>query len=395
MFGRVRRWFRQHTLLVDTISVAPFLLLTLGTLLGRIEDGQSGPSFLALVITCALLLPMTLRRTFPMAAFVAVAAVGAVQLGLDVGLIAADFALVVALYTVASLCRPTRAIVALVVVEAGLVLAIVQDPYSGWDDWDAFAAYTFFILLCWVTGLYVKVRRRYFVGLEERAQWLEWERDARAQAAAAEERERIAREMHDVVAHNLSVMVVQAEGATYALDHDPPRAKEALRTVSATGRAALAEVRGILGVLREGGDEEEYEPRPGIEQLDRVADRVRGAGLPVDLVIEGDRRRLATGVELAAHRVVQEALTNTLKHAGPGVSRVRVRVRYGEDSLELRILDDGWGAPAPGEGAQGRGHGLIGMRERVSVYGGSVHAGSRVGGGYEVVASLPLRPVDG
>jgi len=391
MFGRVQRWLRRHEMLVDTISVTPFLLLCVGTILGYADADRLGHISvpLHLAITFALLLPLALRRTFPAAVFTVVAAVAAVQLALGLGLILADFAAVVAMYTVAARCRWTWALTALGVVEAGLALTIVQSPYANWGDWDAFATYTFLILLFWVTGLYMKVRRRYFLGLEERAQWLERERDAHAQAAVAEERARIAREMHDVVAHNLSVMVVQADGATYAIDDAPDRAKGALETVAATGRAALAEVRGILGVLRE--DKEEYTPQPGIEQLDQVIGQVREAGLPVEFTVEGKQHRLSAGVELAAYRVVQEALTNTLKHAGPGVSRVQVRVHYGTDALELRILDDGWGASVPEDVDNGRGHGLIGMRERVSVYGGSVQAGPRAGGGFEVVASLPLR----
>ncbi|MFD3688398.1 sensor histidine kinase [Nocardiopsis sp. NPDC058631] len=378
-------------MLVDALSVAPFLLLCLGTILGYADGDRVDyiPAPLHLAITFALLLPLTLRRTFPAVVFAVVALAAAVQLVSGAGLMAADFAVVVAMYTVAARCRWAWALTALGVVEVGLVLAIVQSPYADWGDWDAFVAYTFLILLFWVTGLYVKIRRRYFTGLEERAQWLERERDARTQAAAAEERERIAREMHDVVAHSLSVMVVQADGATYAIDADPARARVALETIAATGRAALAEVRGILGVLREG--EEEYTPQPGIGQLDQVIGQMRGAGLPVEFTVEGHQRRLGAGVELTAYRVIQEALTNTLKHAGPGVNRVQVRVHYRDHALELRILDDGWGASVTGAEGNDRGHGLIGMRERVSVFGGSVRAGPRAGEGFEVVASLPLR----
>ncbi|MFE9243712.1 sensor histidine kinase [Nocardiopsis sp. NPDC006938] len=391
MFGRVQHWLRRHEMLVDTISVAPFLLLCAGAILGY---AGADPGHLSvpphLVTAFALLIPLAWRRTFPVAVFTVVAVVAAVQLGLGVGLIAADFAVVVAMYTVAARCQWLWTLTALGIVEVGLLLAIARSPHADWGDWDAFATYTFLILLFWVTGLYMKVRRRYILGLEERARWLERERDTQAQTAVAEERARIAREMHDVVAHSLSVMVIQADGATYAIDDDPARAKGALETIATTGRSALAEVRGILGVLRE--SEEEYTPQPGIRQLDQVIGQMRGAGLPVEFTAEGQQRRLSAGVELAAYRVIQEALTNTLKHAGPGVSRVQVRVHYGADALELRILDDGWGAAAPGAAGNSRGHGLIGMRERVSVYRGSVRTGPHTGGGFEVVASLPLRP---
>ncbi|WP_239647102.1 sensor histidine kinase [Nocardiopsis salina] len=317
-------------------------------------------------------------------------------------------AVLVALYTVAARARTAWAVGALGVVEAGLLLGLVRSPYAGPGDWEVFAPYTFLILLCWVTGLYVKLRRSFVVGLEEQNRWLERERDARARAAAAEERERIAREMHDVVAHNISVMVVQAEGATYAVEQDPGRARSAMQTVAETGRSALSEVRGILGALRgsgaesregagagDGQDREAYAPRSGIGGLDLVAEQVRAAGLPVEFTVVGEERPLPTGVELAAFRVVQEALTNALKHAGPAAGRVRVEVEYGARELTLRVRDDGAGGPS-GAGVSvhpsgdGRGQGLIGMRERVSVHGGSLRASPGAGGGFEVVATLPL-----
>jgi signal transduction histidine kinase len=386
---------RRHETLVDAVGVAPLLLLGMTGILGYADtDHPSGiPVPVHVAATLALLLPLVLRRRFPVGVFTTIAVVAALQLLLGFGLILADAAVVIGMYTVASRCRPVWALAALATVELGLLLIIVRSPYADWSDWRAFVFYTFLVMLFWVTGLYTNVRRSYLVGLEERAEWLERERDARTQAAIAEERARIAREMHDVVAHNMSVMVVQADGAAFMVDSDPARAKGALETISETGRTALAEMRGILGVLRDGEHEEEYAPRPDVRQLDQLVDRLRRAGLPVELTVEGVERRLPTGVGLAAYRVVQESLTNTLRHAGPAVSRVRVRLRYGDDALEIRILDDGRGAAVPDDGEPGKGHGLIGMRERVSVYGGSVRAGPRVGGGYEVVASLPIRPV--
>lgn len=391
----MREWTGRHLVLVDAIGVAPFLLLYVSSVIGGAEDGRTAHTTvpLHLALTLALLLPLALRRTWPVPVFAFVTAVVALHLGLGVEFLAPDLAVVVALYTVAARCRPAWAIAALAMVEAGLVLAIVLSPHADWGDWNAFALYSFLFMLCWGAGLYMRLRRRYVLGLVERAQWLERERDARAQAAVAAERERIAREMHDVVAHNLSVMVVQAEGATYAVDRDPDRAKGAMETVASTGRSALSEVRGILGVLRDEGSrggEDEYAPQPGIGGLDRVVEQVRAAGLPVEFAVGGARRRLPTGVELAAFRVVQEALTNALKHAGPEVGRVRVEVDYGAETLGLRVLDDGRGASSGESGGQGRGQGLIGMRERVSVHGGSLRAGPGPDGGFEVVATLPL-----
>lgn len=388
MFGRVRRWLRRHETLVDAIWVAPFLLLCLMRLLNYADPAY--PSYVA--ATFALLLPLVVRRRFPLGVFATIAVVALLHLVFGFGLIPAFVAVIVGMYTVAAHCRLVWALAALATVELGLVLTIARSPYADWGSWRAVAFYTFLILLCWVTGLYTNVRRSYLIGLEERAEWLERERDARAQTAIAEERTRIARELHDVVAHNVSVMVVQADGATFVIDSDPERAKGALETVAETGRAALAEMRGILGVLREGDHDGEYAPRPGVEQLDQLFAQVRRAGLPVEFTVEGVARQLPAGVGRAAYRVVQEALTNTLKHAGPEVSRARVSMHYGDDTLEMRIVDDGRGASLPEVAGHGKGHGLIGMRERVSVYGGSVRAGPCGGGGYEVVASLPLRP---
>ncbi|GAA2048721.1 sensor histidine kinase [Nocardiopsis rhodophaea] len=368
--------------------MSPFLLLYV---IGILTSGDPGRQS-HIPLTLALLLPVVLRRKYPVGVFASIAGVAFLQLMLGVGLILADFAIVIGMYTVAARCRLKWALVALATVELGLVLTIVRSPYADWGSWNVVATYTFLILLCWVTGLYINVRRSYLVGLEDRTEWLERERDARAQAAIAEERARIAREMHDVVAHNLGVMVVQADGATYAIDTDPAQAKGAMETVAETGRTALTEMRGILGVLRDGGHEEEYAPRPSVKQLEQLLAQVRRAGLPVEFTTEGVERQLSAGVELAAYRVVQEALTNTLKHAGPKVSGARVGLRYGDSTLEVQISDDGRGAAAPKDAGNGQGHGLIGMRERVSVYGGSVRAGPRMGGGYEVVASLPLQP---
>jgi signal transduction histidine kinase len=248
-------------------------------------------------------------------------------------------------------------------------------------------------LLAWVLGDSMRYRRAYYANLEDRAARLERERDAQARVAAVAERARIARELHDVIAHNVSVMVVQADGASYALASDPARAREALTAISATGRQALAEMRRLLGVLRREGDgtNSVRAPQPGIGELGELLDQARGAGLPVSFTVEGDPRPLPGGVALAAYRIVQESLTNTRKHAGP-VTSASVLLRYSPDTVVLTISDDGWGdlggAALPGA----PGHGLTGMRERVAIYGGSITAGPRPGGGFEVVATLPLTP---
>jgi signal transduction histidine kinase len=205
--------------------------------------------------------------------------------------------------------------------------------------------------------------------------------------AIADERRRIAREMHDVVAHSMSVMVVQAGGARRILTQDPARATEAAELIERTGREALTEMRRLLGVLRPG--EAARAPQPGLDGLDALVERARSAGLPVELSVEGARPALAPGLELAAYRIVQEALTNAIKHAG--TAPTKVDVRYGEEEVELVIENQSRpaGTPAVNGAAHGRGHGLVGMRERVKVFDGELEAGPGAGGGYRVRAVLP------
>lgn len=243
----------------------------------------------------------------------------------------------------------------------------------------------------------IRTRRAYYAQLEERAARLEKEREAQSKVAVAAERARIARELHDVVAHNVSVMVVQADGAAYVMDASPEQARQALETISGTGRQALAEMRRLLGVLRTGepGEENDYVPQPDVEQIDELVEQVRGAGLPVDFKVVGSPRQLPSGVELTAYRIVQEALTNTRKHGGPDVG-ASVRLTYFDDGLGLLVEDDGRGAQREmyqDGGADGSGHGLIGMRERVGMVGGTLDAGPRPGGGFRISALLPLKPV--
>jgi signal transduction histidine kinase len=231
----------------------------------------------------------------------------------------------------------------------------------------------------WAVGRALAERGRRTTTLEEHAGRLEREHEA----AVADERARIARELHDVIAHSVSVMTVQAGAARLLLEEDVARAKESLLAVEGTGRQALGEMRRLLGILR--GDEEETRlaPQPGIADIGSLAEHVRAAGLPVDLAVEGEPQTLPPGIDLAAYRVVQEALTNALKHAG--AARAAVAIRYNRTALELSVVNDGHVA------RNGRaGHGLVGMRERVALYGGEFEAGPRRDGGYAVRARLPI-----
>jgi signal transduction histidine kinase len=382
-------WLRRHPRLVDG-SLA-FLLVLLGS--GSHWWRHWTAVFYVLLVAC-LVVPIVFRRRYPVAAFVTVIGAGAVQVLITRRPNGADLAVLIVLYTLAAQ-RPRRASVrGLVVCLAGAATAVARwhPPPSrqtltalGWEA----ALLGGSVLLAWVLGDSIRWRRGYYEALEERARRLERERDALAQVAAAAERARIAREMHDVVAHHVSVMVVQADGAAYALDAAPDKAHEALGVISRTGRQALTEMRRLLGVLRTAGPAE-LGPMPGVGELDALLDQTRSAGIPVSVALAGRPRPLPGGADLAAYRIVQESLTNVRKHGGPGVS-ASVTVRYGAQALTIRVADDGRGAAAISDGA---GHGLAGMRERVELYGGSVTAGPRLGGGFQVIAELPLGPAE-
>jgi signal transduction histidine kinase len=236
----------------------------------------------------------------------------------------------------------------------------------------------------WLAGRAIRYRRERERVLVRLTVDLEHEREEKARAAVAEERVRIARELHDIVAHAISVIVLQARGGRRSLATDPEETREALDMIEATGSEALAEMRRLLGMLRRDDEEIALAPQPSLCYLDALAAQVREAGLPVDLSVEGEPIELPPGVDLSAYRIVQEALTNALKHAGPATARVVVR--YREHDLELEIADTGLGSGT----SDGDGHGLAGMRERVSLYGGKIEAGPRDEGGFAVRARLPL-----
>jgi signal transduction histidine kinase len=244
--------------------------------------------------------------------------------------------------------------------------------------------------VAWLIGDNLRVRRAYTRQLEERAAELEKGREEEAVRAVAEERSRIARELHDVVAHYVSVMVVQSAGARRVVEKDPRSAQVALEAVEAAGRTALAEMRRMLEVLR--ADDPGMGPQPGLDELETLIGHVRDAGLPVELQIEGTTCCLPAGMDLAAYRIVQEALTNTVKHGGR--ARASVTVRYLPDTLEIEVVDDGRGAAAPLISGTGGGHGLIGMHERVALFGGTLQAGPVLTGGYRVFARMPIEPED-
>jgi signal transduction histidine kinase len=350
----------------------------------------------AWLLGLALVVPLVWRRRRPTAVFAALAAVALVQwiVGLRLG---PDVALLVALYTVAVWEPRRRALAAAAVLELGALLAALRFAPAG----DALTSLVFLsglVAAAFFVGTTVQTRRAYLGALVDRAARAERERDQQARLAATAERARIARELHDIVAHSLTVVVTLAEAATAASSTDPPAARQAMEQVATTGRDALGEMRRLLGVLRtdpEGrdgdarGDRADLAPAPGLDRLDDLVASARAAGLPVRLTVSGGPRPLPSTAGVTAFRVVQESLTNVLKHA-LDPSRVHVMVRWGGSDLVVEVDDDGRRATALSTG----GHGLVGMRERLALFGGELSAGPEPSGGWRVRARVPCPEVE-
>ncbi|MFD4173339.1 MULTISPECIES: sensor histidine kinase [Streptomyces] len=396
---RLYDFIRRHPTGVD-VFWAVFLLGLSGMSMvsGMYDTGRE--EIVAVPVALGLSTVVALRRRAPEKMLLLAILVGVVQLVFDVRPGIGDFALLVITYTVATVGERWASRLALVCSLSAAALSQLRWEAEPGGSWPQVVFVTIIMtvpfVLAWVLGDSLRTRRAYFDQLEERAARLEREREAQSKVAVAAERARIARELHDVVAHNVSVMVVQADGAAYVMDAAPDQAKQALETISSTGRQALAEMRRLLGVLRTGDAPEsgEYVPQPDVEQIEDLVAQVRQTGLAVDFKVEGTPRPLPSGVELTAYRVVQEALTNTRKHGGPDAG-ASVRLVYFDDGLGLLIEDDGRGAAHElyeDGGADGAGHGMIGMRERVGMVGGTLDAGPRPGGGFRISALLPLKP---
>ncbi|MCX4749385.1 histidine kinase [Kitasatospora sp. NBC_01287] len=351
------------------------------------------------VLEFALILPLTFRRRAPQTVFGLIAAVAFVQ-WLTYRAMPADIAVLLALYTVAAHCSRRRTLLAYLVAEFGVLLVVsdlhhaiaLADPLELW-----FKA-TFMLsgatTAAAVIGLNVRGRRAQLRALRARAHELEVQRDQQSALAVAEERSRIAREMHDIVTHNLSVMVALADGAVYANPIAPEKATAAMRQSAETGRQALTDMRRFLGVLRADEPDALRHPQPGLGQLAALAAQVRAAGLPTELRLTGEAAGVSPGAQLTVYRLVQESLTNTLKHAAPG-ARAQVTVDCAGDAVQVEVRDDGRALrpAATSAGPLGEpGHGLSGMRERVAAYGGALSAGPLARGGWRVAATLDLGP---
>jgi signal transduction histidine kinase len=363
-------WLHRHRWLTD-VAVTGFALVV-GT--GAVVHRHTSAA--AVVITIVGTAPLLVRRRWP-TVVLGVTAVGAlVLIAMHAWLV--PLALAFAVYTVTSMREWRQARTDVGVAIAAIAIAVLVD---GGIEFGAAAARVVLLVAAALLGDSVRSRRAYVRAIEEKAARLEREHETQAQRAAAEEQARIARELHDVIAHALSVIVVQAGAADDAFEFDPARAREPIREVDKAARAALADLRRVLGIVQDGS---EYQPQPSLGQLDRLVDSVRATGLDVTLEIDGRRQELPAAVDLSAYRIVQEALTNSLKHAG--AEHIRVKVRYGRD-LELEVRDDGRGeVAAPTDD----GNGLVGMRERVALLGGRLDAGPAAGGGYRIAAAIPL-----
>lgn len=395
--GAVWQWLHRHPVAGDTL-----LALVLLALWGAVAALMRNDPNLALawetrsVPLTALfavlgVVPVATRRVWPVGSTFGLAAVmvGEDAFSLPTGTV--GYSIAVVAYTVAAHRSWRAVLVSYAVLAAAMATILVHNAERiSAVYWLANAVV---LAVCLALGRMVRERRVQATTLEERAEQLEATREVLAREAVAQERRRIAREMHDVVAHHVSVMGVLAAGARRSLRRDPDAADEALATVEETGRATLRELRRLLDVLRADTDEQVRPgdqvlgPQPGVAGLDVLVNQVTEAGVPVSFTVRGEPARLPPGVDLTVYRVVQEALTNTLKHGGQATADVDLR--YEPERVTVAVTDTGQGATAA---ARPNGHGLVGMRERVALYGGVLRVGPRNGGGFSVYAEIPLEP---
>lgn len=381
---RIRSALDRYPVLVDTVLALGLTALALFALAAGAPDlGPAGLLNLGLLLLQTL--PIALRRRYPRAVLAVVA--GALYAQILVlpagGSLRAVLGVLVAVYTVGDRVerRISLAMTALVALLLGtLMLSIVGFP-AGVQQ----VIQTSLMLFgAWFLGDASRTRRLYAQSLEEQTRLLQREREERDRRAVLEERERIARDLHDAVTHHVSVIVIQAGGGLRALESRPADARAALEAIDATGRQALTDMRRMLGIL---GDSTTPEPVPGLDRLGDLLEKVRSAGLAVELSIEGERRALDPGLELSAYRIIQEALTNSLKHTGGG--RARLTVRYLPTALEISIDDERGSGTTPVVEPPHEGRGLVGMRERVAMFKGTF-AAQRTTRGFRVTANLPV-----
>jgi signal transduction histidine kinase len=379
-FRAAAQALRDHPFATDAVLAFALLVLVLSEVLTS-SGYLTGSEWVYVPVALLMTLPLAWRRRSPLVVVVVVMSAFAAQSLIldptptpDVELVPA----VIAVYSVGAAANLWLSVAGLgVSLAAGLIWLGIGD----------FLLPTVLFGGAWFAGRLVQKRQLYAQAFAERARVLELERDANARVAAAEERVRIAREMHDAVGHSVSVMVVQAGAERLALGDERPATREALLAIERTGREALAEMSRLLGILRKDGEGLSLAPRPSLAQIDALVQTVRDAGVPVALSVEGKPTELPPGVDVSAYRIVQEALTNVVKHAGPATATVVVR--YGRRAVEVEVTDDGRGSV----NGSTNGHGLVGMRERIELHGGTLEAGGRSSGGFAVKARLPLETV--
>ena len=378
----IRRAETEPIRLIDVaVALGLAVLSVIPYLSGAQAVDQRTPVTLGLLLLESL--PLIVRRRYPLEVFLIVVTASIVQIALvaEGQQVTAGLGILVAMYTIGE--RLERQVSVPLAVLAGVVVGVVLVGSGSLPVSLQSSIQTEVILVvAWLVGDAARIRRLYAKSLEERASLLDREREERTRRAALEERERIARELHDVVGHHVSVMVVQSGGALSAFDRRPEDARAAIAAIGIAGRQALVDMRRLIGIL---GQEGVTDPMPRLEQLDALVERVRSAGLQVELTIDGEPRPLDAGLELSAYRIVQEGLTNSLRHALGG--RTSTIVRYGPDALEITIDDTG-GGPAAAMEPDHEGRGLLGMHERVAMFRGSLEAGPTPGG-FRVVAHLP------
>jgi signal transduction histidine kinase len=378
LFVHITSFARTHVLMTDGAIAAVVFVF------GLLASEVVSLSLSHAVFTVLLALPLVWRRRAPITVFLVIAAVAFVQWLSNVQL-AGDVALLVALFTVADDRSPRAAIGASIILECGAVLATARWTTSH-SALRTLALLSGVVVAALVSGIYVRARRAHVASLEERAQRLEIERDQHARLAAAAERARIAREMHDIIAHSLAVVIALVGGASAKLRSDPDQASDALASVSDLSRQALDDTRRLLSVLRDEDGAASHSPQPGVAQIADLVQQVSSTGIVATLHSEGAPTPLATGLSLAAYRIVQEAITNALKYA-QGATVIAVVLVWSPGQLEIRVSDDGRCTPASEISESG--FGLAGMRERAALYGGSASAQALGSGGWVVSATLP------
>jgi signal transduction histidine kinase len=380
-WDRLHTWDKTHGVWSDVLVAVVVLLFCLA-----FPEGFGAHRPVDALLQLALVVPLVWRRRAPMAVFLVVAVVALTQWLVGVPA-PGDAALLVALFTVAVHDVPARALTAAGVLEVGVVMASVRWAPAG-DVARSIVFLSGMVVAALFAGFTLRTWRDHLDAVVERATRLEAERDQQAQLAAAAERARIAREMHDVVAHNISIMVTLADGAHAVALSNPARAGEAMAEVSATGRMALTDMRHMLGVLRADATGAGRAPQPDLSGLPGLLDRVRGTGLEVELEERGKRFDVPPGVGLTVYRIIQESLTNVLKHAEEP-SAAHVELAFRSPYIDLSVRDDGrWRNGVPVELGLDEGHGLSGMRERAAVYGGELHAGPGGEGGWQVTSRI-------